>query len=533
MERGDTADTWLDLPPTPRQTRWALGVAAVALAGFAAVVPIAGRPLTQLNAFFPSLDAIVFVSGLVTAILLYAQFSISRLRALLALGAGYLFTALIVIPHALTFAGAFSPTGLLGANIQTGSWLFIFWHIGFAAGLLGYAVLREDWLATQVSQARVLPAIACSAAAVIGLVCALTCFATPAATLLPPIILNDQRHISPIVVYPISFAILISLAALLLLWHRRRSVLGLWLMLVALVAILELAFSGLLASVRFSAGFYAGRTFSLLTASIVLIVMLAETTALYMRLARSNAMLRREQDNKLMNLEAMASSIVHEVRQPLAAMTFSAASGKRFLDRASPDIAEAKDLFDKIKDSGLRASEVFENFLSLFRGKREYQPVDMNALALEAIQLLRNELDDHNIVAHTTLESELPAIQGNRGQLREVILNLLQNSIEAMATTTKQRIISVATAHHDSHSISISLQDTGPGIDPTKLASIFDPFVTTKAKGTGLGLSICKMIIEQHGGKLSASSDTHYGGARFEVALPIETAQPLAPVPAT
>ena len=76
-----------------------------------------------------------------------------------------------------------------------------------------------------------------------------------------------------------------------------------------------------------------------------------------------------------------------------------------------------------------------------------------------------------------------------------------------------QRIISVATARHDSHSISISLQDTGPGIDPNKLASIFDPFVTTKAKGTGLGLAICKMIIEQHGGKLSAASDTLWRSA--------------------
>jgi hypothetical protein len=78
MERSDSADTWLDLPPAPPQTRLALAVAAVALAGFAAVVPIADRPLTQLNAFFPSLDAIVFVSDLVTAVLLYAQFSISR-----------------------------------------------------------------------------------------------------------------------------------------------------------------------------------------------------------------------------------------------------------------------------------------------------------------------------------------------------------------------------------------------------------------------------------------------------------------------
>ena len=93
------------------------------------------QALAELNAFFPSLDAIVFVSDLITATLLYAQFSISRSRALLALATGYLFTALIVIPHALTFAGAFSPIGLLGANIETGSWLFIFWHIGFSVAL--------------------------------------------------------------------------------------------------------------------------------------------------------------------------------------------------------------------------------------------------------------------------------------------------------------------------------------------------------------------------------------------------------------
>ena len=82
-------------------------------------------------------------------------------------------------------------------------------------------------------------------------------------------------------------------------------------------------------------------------------------------------------------------------------------------------------------------------------------------------------------------------------------------------------------------SVSLSLQDTGPGIAPDKLASIFDAFVTTKAKGTGLGLAICKMIIERHGGKLSASSDTHYGGARFEITLPTKIAGPSVPETAT
>ena len=157
----------------------------------------------------------------------------------------------------------------------------------------------------------------------------------------------------------------------------------------------------------------------------MLIVLLSETVILQARLSLANRNLQRERENKLTAAGAAVAAIAHEVRQPLAAMTNNAAAGKRFLDRASPDIAEAKNLFDQIKDAGFRANEVFENFLNLFRGgKKEHQPVDMNALALEAIQLLRKELDDHNIVAHTMLASELPAIQGNRGQLREVILNL-------------------------------------------------------------------------------------------------------------
>ena len=158
---------------------------------------------------------------------------------------------------------------------------------------------------------------------------------------------------------------------------------------------------------------------------------------------------------------------------------------------------------------------MFEGFLDLFRGgEHEHQPVHMNALVLEAVQLLRKELDDHNITTRTKLASELPVILGSTAQLREVILNLVQNSIDAMAATTNRpRVISVVTARSGSNSIAISLEDTGPGIDPQKLASIFEPFVTTKEKGRGLGLAICKMIVEQHGGKLSAGSGADGGGA--------------------
>ncbi len=518
MERSDTANTWLDLPPTPLQTRWALAVTAVMLAGFAAVVPIAGRPLVELNAFFPSLDAIVFVSDLITAVLLYAQFSVSRLRALLALATGYLFTALIVIPHALTFAGAYSPTGLLGANIQTGSWLFIFWHIGFSGALLAYVVLSEEWLAARVSEVWVLPAIWWSTAGVIGLVCALTWLATAGATLLPPIIL-DQRRISPIVVYPISFAILISLAALLLLLRRRRSVLGLWLIVVALVTILELAFSGLLPTVRFSAGFYAGRAFSLQTASIVLIVMLAQTTHLYVRLARSNAMLRREKNNKLMTFEALTSSIVHEVRQPLTGIAAMGGAILRRLKKSPPDLQNLESMISGIVDASHRANAVLESVRALFaKGELHKAPVDMNDLIAEIVRVLRPELDSRKVETRLALDSALPPVSGHRGQLQEVMINLIHNALDAMASADGRRVLKIRT-EPTAGGAAIAVEDTGPGVSPEQAGGIFDAFASTKPNGMGLGLAICRMIVERHEGKLSFSA-ANPRGAIFKVVLP-------------
>lgn len=520
MEQNETegADTWLDLPPTTRQTRWALAVTAIVLVGFLAVIPVATHPVVELNAFFPSLDAIVFVSDLVTAVLLYAQFSISRSRALFALATGYLFTAFIVIPHALTFAGAFTPTGLLGANIQTGSWLFIFWHIGFAAALLAYAALREERITTTFSRFPVLPVIGWSVAGVIALVCILTWLSTAGATLLPPIIL-DQRRISPIVIYPISFAILISLAALLLLLRRRRSLLDLWLAVVALVAILELAFSGLIPTVRFSAGFYAGRAFSLLTASIVLVVLLSEIMRLYTRLARSNAMLRHEQHNKLMNLEAMASAIVHEVRQPLSGITASGGATLRFLQRSPPDLEKAEATITRMIAAGHRANEVLEGVRGLFaKGEPHKAPVNVNDLIDEVVHGLRPELEDHNVETRLSLDAALPPLAGDKGQLQEVIVNLINNAREAMDSVDGRRILKITT-ELTSRGAAIVVEDSGPGVSPEAADEIFDAFVSTKPQGMGLGLAICRMIVERHDGELSFSAASPRG-AIFRIAFP-------------
>ena len=517
----DSAERWLtDLPPTTVQTWSAVAVAAVVLIALAAVVPFAGIPLARLNIVFPLLDSIVFVTDLVTAVLLFAQFSISRSRSLLVLANGYLFTALIVVPHALTFSGAFSPTGLLGANIQTGSWLFIFWHLGFAAALLAYAVLRTEKHSEPVSGTSALPAIGWSAAAVFALVCGLTWLATAGATLLPAIVL-DQTRISPFVVYPISFTILVSAAALAMLAVRGRSVLDQWLMVVAFVYIAELALSGLLPSVRFSAGFYAGRAFSLITASIVLIVLLAETTRLYARLARTNAMLQREKNNKLMNLEALVASISHEIRQPLGAIELNSSSAQLLLQDAAPNVEEVRTILSEVNDAGRRISRMLDGFRSLF-GKidQKRQPLNLNDVILEALQSSHVELKDHGVTARTKLASTLPSLHGDRNHLYQVIYNLIHNAVEAMSgTTDRDKLLEVTTALHGPDTIVVEVADTGPGLDPERATEIFDAFVTTKPHGMGLGLAICRMIVERHDGQLSVSA-ADPRGAIFRITLP-------------
>jgi signal transduction histidine kinase len=522
MADNETDDTkWLvELPPTVQQNWLAVAIVVIVLLGFGIVVPFAGRPLAQLNAFFPCLDAVVFVTDLITSVLLFAEFSISRLRPLLALATGYFFTALIVVPHALTFAGAFSPNGLLGATNETGSWLFIFWHVGFAAALLAYAVLRKEKDAKKISETYTMTAIGWSVTIVGFLVCALAWLATAGSSLLP-ILVQDSTHLSRQVIYPVSFTILILAAGIAVLLSGKRSVLDQWLIVVALITILEMAFSGLLPNVRFSVGFYAGRVLSLFTSSIVLIVLLGETVRLHGRLAVSNLMLRRERDNKLMNLEAMADSILHEIRQPLTAISANSAAAVELIKRAPPDLEEALSALNDVVSEGQRTEQILQSIHNLFgKPKQEQELVDINDTALLALRIIRQDLNIHGVTTRTLLASELPPVIGHPGQLLEVFINLFHNAVEAMqGNEDDRRMLTVRTEHDGGKLIIAEVEDTGRGIGPEATSKVFDPFVTTKPQGMGLGLAICRTIIERHAGQLSASP-AQPRGTIFRVVLP-------------
>jgi signal transduction histidine kinase len=308
---------------------------------------------------------------------------------------------------------------------------------------------------------------------------------------------------------------------LLLTATRGRSILDLWLIVAAFAMLGESTIVTFFILGRFTLGFYAIRLISVPVSKVVLAVLLWETVRLYTNLSISIRALRDERAKRLANAAAMTAAIAHEVRQPITGINLKAAAGQHFLDRASPDVGAAGRILGEIKDAAFRANEVFDNFLSLFRGGAPGpHGVDVNTVTLEAISLLRKDLDDHGVSTKTKLASDLPLVQGQSGQLRVVIRNLVQNAIAAMASTTSRpRQISIGTSCLGSDAISLSLRDTGTGIPAAHLASIFDPFVTTKAQGTGLGLAICKMIIEQHGGKLTAASDAE--GACFEITLPV------------
>jgi signal transduction histidine kinase len=254
----------------------------------------------------------------------------------------------------------------------------------------------------------------------------------------------------------------------------------------------------------------------------VLAALFAERRASEARLARSNAMLERERDNRLLNAQAITAAIAHEIRQPLAAIATNADAALRWLGRAPPDHDEVRAALIRIKSGGHRASDVFDSIRSLFgKSGREQQPIDVNRIVLDVTNSLQEVLNDHGVETRYELTAELPLVNGHGAQLGEVVFNLVNNAVEAMAgTTNRSRMLRVATEVCGRDEIAVSVQDSGPGIDPRELDNVFNAFVSTKAHGTGLGLAICRMIVEGHGGRLTASSDGK-SGALFQFVLPI------------
>ena len=258
----------------------------------------------------------------------------------------------------------------------------------------------------------------------------------------------------------------------------------------------------------------------------VLAALFAERRTSGEQLTQSNTMLERERDNKLMNAQAVTAAISHEVRQPLAAIGANSGAALRFLGKTPPDLEEVRAALNRIVSDTHRTSEVFDGIRALFgKSNQERQWVDVNEIIVEVLQSSRKELQDRGVETQLTLASELPLVDGHRRQLEEVLFNLIHNAVEAMdATTDRGRVLRVRTEIKDHNAITVAVQDSGPGIDPKRIDGIFGAFFSSKSHGMGLGLAICRMIIEHHGGYLTAWSDGK-SGSLFQFVLPIESTE--------
>ena len=144
----------------------------------------------------------------------------------------------------------------------------------------------------------------------------------------------------------------------------------------------------------------------------------------------------------------------------------------------------------------------------------------MNDVIRRASGASREDLTRDNVGVRLELASDLPPVDGNVSQLQQVISNLIRNALEAMKTTVdRPRELRLRTERRGQDVVGIAVEDSEPGLDPTRLESAFSAFFTTKVRGMGLGLAICRLIVERHGGTISASSDGE-SDARFDIAIP-------------
>lgn len=519
------------MPPSRGQVWTATAVATVVLMAFLAALPFSNVQLTVAGPLIAVVDTILFLSDVITAMLLFAQYSVLRSRGLLVLAAGYLFTGLIIIPHGLTYPRVFSQTGLLGAGPQTAVWLYAFWHAGLPIAVIAYTALprneRPGWLQRNSAKS----AIVGSCISVVALVTALTLLATVGRSMLPSVMIDDTHwsHARMLLFQSTTIVPLLVIALVMTWRRRRRSILDLWLLAVLWAWLLEyllIAFT----STRYDVFWYTGRIFGLLSGMLVLFALLSETTKMYARLALTVLAGRREREGRMMSMAALSAAIDHEIRQPIGAIMANASAGQRWLGRQPPELGEVREALDCIVASAQRSREVIHSFRAMF-GER-HQPetrIDANELVREAVALMKHELEETRISVQLDLSAALPRVAASRGQLQQVILNLLNNAADAMrGITDREAVLRVASSASDANGVELIVSDTGTGVDPGHAERIFDAFYTTKPNGMGMGLAICRSIIEAHGGTLSVSAGVPYGSV-FRFNLPGTATAATAP----
>jgi PAS domain S-box-containing protein len=224
--------------------------------------------------------------------------------------------------------------------------------------------------------------------------------------------------------------------------------------------------------------------------------------------------------NRVNMMGELAAALAHEIKQPITAAVTNAGACQRFLEMERPDILEAREAASGTIGCATRAAEIIDRVRALFKKTTpQRESVDINELIREIALLLQNEIKRHSVIVHLELAENLPEVIADRVQLQQVLMNLMLNAIEAMQGVSAH--LEINSQQTDNGQLLISVSDTGLGLPTEKADQIFDAFFTTKPQGTGMGLAISRSIVESHGGRLWASSNSERG-ATFRFTLPYE-----------
>ncbi|QEE28886.1 PAS domain S-box protein [Terriglobus albidus] len=221
----------------------------------------------------------------------------------------------------------------------------------------------------------------------------------------------------------------------------------------------------------------------------------------------------------------LSASIAHELNQPLMSILANAQATKRWLNTASPDIAEVNASIDRVIRDARAADETMQHIRALFKQESfEKKDVNIPDIVREVVRFVEEDPKKRGVPIEVHLEEPLPTVIADRIQIQQVVINLILNAIEALEGSQVSPLVLLRVLAKDSNKLLIQVVDNGPGVDDTE--RIFDSFVTTKNKGMGIGLAVSRSIVEAHGGRLWAENNKSHG-ATFNVVLPLFPGDPL------
>ncbi|WP_458763332.1 sensor histidine kinase [Cupriavidus basilensis] len=225
---------------------------------------------------------------------------------------------------------------------------------------------------------------------------------------------------------------------------------------------------------------------------------------------------------RVSTLGELASSLAHELNQPLTAILSNAQAAQRFMSTPPVNLAEVREILQDIVEDNHRASEVIRRIRRLVKkGDLEAAPISLERVIGDVALLVHSDaiVRGIRVVQHT--EPTLPTAQGDSVQVQQVVLNLLLNAFHAVESRpARDREVMVDATREGASMVRVAVRDRGPGLSADKLDQVFKPFFTSKREGLGLGLSISRSIVEMHGGRIWAENNSDQG-ATFYFTLPV------------